>query len=551
MMQMKKKIIAVFSILLLLFVLIVGIQIQKRHSQNEIKTFTAFFSVLGEPRDEENEIKKLIAQKTGASCEEIWLTGQTADTAIASYIASGEYPDFISGDAELLKAGALIPIDEYWDDYPNIKNYMSEKEWELLRQEDGHIYWIPQFGVVKGESSDVIHEGEAFWIQTRVLKWAGYPQIHTVREYFELLEDYYNANPVAENGQPNIPFTILCDDWRFFCLENPPQFLDGYPNDGCCIVDPVRKKVIDYNMSLTAKRYFRLLNQEYQKGMIDPESFVQTYEEYLEKLSTGCVLGMVDQWWQFAYNINDSLESVDIEGRNYVPLPITIDKGIKNKWHVKRGSEINTSGGISITISCEDIPGAMQFINDLMDEEIMKLRFWGVENVDYHVDEHGRFYRTKNQRTKAGDAIQKSSHFCSYAYFPRWEGKLSDKINAFAPEYQPNDFYATCPEDVKECLAAYGCSTYVDMIGTNDEPGVWYPMYSYTDTLTADTTEGEVRDRLDQVKHNYLPQVIMSQDFDSTWESYTEQYHACNPDILYGALQKELIRRLGQSEQAE
>lgn len=428
---------------------------------------------------------------------------------------------------------------------------MSEKEWELFRQEDGHIYWIPQFGVAKGESSDVIHEGEAFWIQTRVLKWAGYPQIHTVREYFELLEDYYNANPVAENGQPNIPFTILCDDWRFFCLENPPQFLDGYPNDGCCIVDPVRKKVIDYNMSLTAKRYFRLLNQEYRKGMIDPESFVQTYEEYLEKLSTGCVLGMVDQWWQFAYNINDSLESVDIEGCNYVPLPITIDKGIKNKWHVKRGSEINTSDGISITINCEDIPGAMQFINDLMDEEIMKLRFWGVENVDYHVDEHGRFYRTKNQRTKAGDAIQKSSHFCPYAYFPRWEGKLSDKINAFAPEYQPNDFYATCPEDVKECLAAYGCSTYVDMIGTNDEPGVWYPMYSYTDTLTADTTEGEVMDRLDQVKHNYLPQVIMSQDFDSTWESYTEQYHACNPDILYGALQKELIRRLDQSEQAE
>ena len=50
-MQMKKKIIAVFGILLLLFVLIVGIQIEKRHSQNKIKTFTAFFSVLGEPRD--------------------------------------------------------------------------------------------------------------------------------------------------------------------------------------------------------------------------------------------------------------------------------------------------------------------------------------------------------------------------------------------------------------------------------------------------------------------------------------------------------------------
>ena len=140
----------------------------------------------------------------------------------------------------------------------------------------------------------------------------------------------------------------------------------------------------------------------------------------------------------------------------------------------------------------------------------------GVENVDYHIDEHGRFYRTKNQRTKAGDAIQKSSHFCSYAYFPRWEGKLSDKINAFAPEYQPNDFYATCPEDVKECLAAYGCSTYVDMIGTNDEPGVWYPMYSYTDTLTADTTEGNEIAALamynagaNKVRKNSTPQITL------------------------------------------
>ena len=72
-----------------------------------------------------------------------------------------------------------------------------------------------------------MHEGEAFWIQTRVLKWAGYPDIRTVEEYFELIEQYMEANPLMENGTPNIPYTILCDDWRYFCLENPPQFLAG------------------------------------------------------------------------------------------------------------------------------------------------------------------------------------------------------------------------------------------------------------------------------------------------------------------------------------
>ena len=115
------------------------------------------------------------------------------------------------------------------------------------------------------------------------------------------------ANPTMEDGTENIAYTILCEDWRYYCLENAPQFLDGYPNDGSVIVDPDELKIIDYNTTDTAKRYFQKLNEEYKKGYVDPESFTQTYDEYIAKLSTGRVLGMVDQWWNFAYNVNDSL----------------------------------------------------------------------------------------------------------------------------------------------------------------------------------------------------------------------------------------------------
>lgn len=113
-------------------------------------------------------MKKKIAEQIGADCEETWLKGQTKDNALNAYIAAGEYPDFISGESKLYDAGALIPIDEYWDNYPNIKNYLTEEQWDLFRQADGHIYWIPQFGVSQGQDTEVIHSGEAFWIQTRV-----------------------------------------------------------------------------------------------------------------------------------------------------------------------------------------------------------------------------------------------------------------------------------------------------------------------------------------------------------------------------------------------
>ena len=48
-------------------------------------------------------------------------------------------------------------------------------------------------------------------------------------DYFKVLEDYIAANPTMEDGTQNIAYTILCEDWRYFCLENAGQFLAGYP----------------------------------------------------------------------------------------------------------------------------------------------------------------------------------------------------------------------------------------------------------------------------------------------------------------------------------
>lgn len=547
---MKKKQIfkRMFPVLALLAVGIFFVWRSSGSQSVAIREYTAFFNVPGIVGDEDNKIRNRIAEITGAKCQEIWLVGQTADAAIASYIANGEYPDYISGDVTLYEAGALIPIDEYWDKYPNIRNYMSDADWNKLRQEDGHIYWIPQFGVMKEDSTEVLHEGEAFWIQTRVLKWAGYPKITTVEQYFALLEDYMEANPCMESGEANIPFTILCDDWRYFCLENPPQFLDGYPNDGSCIVNPVTLRVEDYNVTDTAKRYFEILNKEYHAGMIDAESFTQTYDEYLEKLASGRVLGMVDQWWQFAYDVNGSLERMTGQGCSYVPLPVTMEEGVKNQWHVKRGNDFSVSEGISITVDCEDIEGAMQFMNDLLSEEVMKLRYWGIEGEDYEVDENGVFYKTEEQREKAGDAEYQASQYCFYAYFPRIEGMSEDGVNAFSAEYQQDEFFAALPEDVKECLTAYDCKSYVDMLGTNEQPGPWYPMYSHSDMMTSETAAGRAWEEMREVKQKYLPQVVMTDDFEGMWEQYMTSYAACKPELFFEEMQQELERRIKAAE---
>lgn len=52
-------------------------------------------------------MKAKIAEVTGAECEELWLSGQTKEQALNSYIASGRYPDFIQGEKKLIRSRGI------------------------------------------------------------------------------------------------------------------------------------------------------------------------------------------------------------------------------------------------------------------------------------------------------------------------------------------------------------------------------------------------------------------------------------------------------------
>lgn len=456
----------------------------------DIKEFTAFFAVPGNEINSDNRVQQVIAEKIGAKCKETWLTGQTAEEAIGVMIAGGEYTDFIvgsSGSTTLIDAGALIPIDEYWDNYPNVKNFYSDAEWNQVRNADGHIYIIPQFGNVYMYDTGTIHNDESFWIQTRVLEWAGYPKIETLDEYFQVIEDYIAANPTMEDGTPNIGYEILSDDWRYFCLENAPFFLDGYPNDGCCIVDPETHKAIDYNTTPTAKRYFQKLNEMYKKGIVDPETFTLNYDQYISKLSSGRVCGMVDQHWNFQ-DAENAIKQQGLDDCTYVPVGVVIDKGIKERYHSE--SALDATGGLGITVSCEDIEGAMKFLDDILSPEILTLRNWGQEGIDYLVDDDGMFYRTQEMRDNSVDQNYINANYCYYSYFPNYEGMDHDGKNACNPGNQPAEFYESLPEPVKRCFDAYGVETYTQMLNPSEENSPWFPMWSYSNAFTTETPWG-------------------------------------------------------------
>lgn len=519
--------------------------------ENEIKTFAAFIAVQGNEATFDNRIMQKIGEKTGARAKMTFLDGLTAEEQIGLMTASGEYPDFLDGSVatgQLLEAGAYIPLDEYMEDYPNIKNYLTEQQWNQLRQADGHIYYIPQFGVVRGEDMSPNHSEEAFWIQKRVLEWAGYPKLKTLDEYFQLINDYLAANPVDADGQKNTGFQILCDGWKYFCLENPPQFLAGYPNDGCAIVDSETLEVKVYDTIPEAKQYYRKLCEQFSKGVIEAETFSMSYEQYMEKLTSGNVLGLVDQHWNFM-GAENTLAGLGLHDRTYVPLGIVAEDSITDAYRSLGG--LNVGNGLGITVSCEDVEGALSFLNHLLDPEIMKLRYWGEEDIDYTVGEDGIYYRTEEQRRNAADLEYINRNLCRYDWLPHYEGMMPDGKNAVSPGTQPGEYYATLSDYDKNFLDAYGFEKWTDFLTLVEENAPWYPLYTAINNWKEDSPHGIAKKKMEEVKRKWLPHIIMSpvSDFEKEWEAYIEAYHREVDVTAYeGELEREVARRIAAAE---
>lgn len=250
--------------------------------------------------------------------------------------------------------------------------------------------------------------------------------------------------------------------------------------------------------------------------------------------------------------MNDALKhlGLDTQGCNYVPLGLTIDPGMENQWHTP-GKTINTSNGIAITKDCENIEMAFAFIDALLSQELYNLRFWGIEGTDYCINENGLFYRTPEQRMRTTNSEYKASHMCYYSYFPQWHGTSCDGINAMQPLEQPSEFLDSLSVDVRECFEAYGVSNYVEMLASVDKTGPWFPMYSYSNTLTTETPGGVAWKRMVEVKQEWLPIVVMAEDFEAAWEAYLQAYQKCHPQDFMEQMQLELERRMALVENGE
>ncbi len=513
----------------------------------------------------DNKAYKWIEEKFGVTFTWDILVGDK-DQKIGVLIASGDLPDMVEVDSEKFQgAGCLIDLKPLLEKYcPNLKKHYSSV-WKKMVYQDSekdangkiiaeHIYSLPNYGVYDGIPSDTYYNQNGWWIQKAVLKEFGYPKITTVDEYFDLLEKYAKKHPTID-GMPTIPFSIITADWEAFDLWNPPNFLAGYPNDGNGHVtqDPKNKNKYIYTDNFAdenAKRWFKLANGYFQRGLIDPASFTDNRDQYYAKIAQGRVLGMFIQGWQFMGEPEQALWTAGKDERTYAPLPLTFDKSIK-PWYRDQALP-NLQRGYGITVNCGEKKAIqiLKFLDEIIKEENQKILYWGFEGEDWQKDAQGRPSRTEAQRLQQKDPnwILHNRALLFTWEAPKMEGTMPSGYTNSMDDL-PWEYELAAKEIDKEVWKAYGVGSYAELVDKNPPKNAgWYPMWQCNPSPENDGLEHDAAVAMtgfETLQRKYLPMMIMGKpaDFDKTWDEYVKQMKPLT-DVYNKFMQKELDARV-------
>jgi len=499
---------------------------QKSNATKSI-TISVFSETGGHPRPASNNpIVKFLKDKLKVTLTWDILVGEIAQRA-GTMIAGGKFPDILEvRETRWIDNGALIPLEDLIEKYgPNIKRHYASV-WDKMKSPDGHIYYLINYGVFQGLDHSPDYNQAAFWIQKAVLKDAGYPKIATVDQFFNLIEAYYKKNPTI-NDQPTIPFVILMEDWRAFELWNPPNFLAGYPNEGNGIVNPQTFEYKTFFTQEISKRWFKKLNELDKKGLIDRTSFADTYDQYSAKIAAGRVLGQSVQGWQFMYGPDMANRDRGQNNRTMAPLPIVWDANTKPRY---RNITIpNVYRGMGISKSAKDPVRIIQFVNDLLDEEIQRTLRWGIEGQHWQWKTEGGKrvpYRTEAQRKNwQNDQWQEQNRIrLMDDVFPKLEGSFTDGYPTELGWYFPEREATILPEDI-ELFKAYGVNGTNELMDKNPAPNSpWFPTWTMPNPPDGSAAQIALS-RCEATMKQRLPAMILAPtaQFETLWAAYVKE----------------------------
>lgn len=476
----------------------------------------------------QDEIGKVITEKTGVTLNAEFAVGDPVQKS-ALIASSGKYPDIISAKNSINKfvdAGAVIDLTELIDQHaPNIKKLFGDQMNRLrYSNDDPSIYVIPTYD---GVGNTIFEAGGGFSLQHRVVKELGYPKIRTVQDFENAIKQYLAKHPTDENGNKNIGVSLNADDWHMYIsVTNPAFFATGAPDDGEYYIDMNTYEATYHYLRPEEKEYFRWLNHMNAEGLLDPDSFVQKYDQYKAKIASGRVLGLIDQLWDYA----DGEKALKAEGKfeyTYGHYPVTLNENYKDTSFWPTG--FLAGYGIAISKTNPDPVRAIKFLDYLASDEGQVLLNWGIKDKHYTVDANGKRSMIKevnDRRVNDATNFQKETGIGNYNTIgPHYGDGVKDPSGNYYTLRFPEQLVEGYSDVEKEVLKAYGATTWKDLFPKESEFEVKPWGAAWNIPVPSDNELTVLDEKLKTITWKMIPKAVLAkpEEFDRVWDDYLQQ----------------------------
>lgn len=291
-------------------------------------------------------------------------------------LADGNYPDVITlmkptEATQWAERKKAIDLTELIDTYgKDLKSSMGNI-YDRMKADDGKVYSLSTYWGYLNNISNSAHIRMDWWEE------AGKPSFATPDEYYAALKKMQAAHPTNSKGEKT--FALSCYGYKgtYTTLMGMFGIKDQYKESA----DHTLTHWANTDEGLKATLW---MNQIYRDGLLDPDAFTQTFDDWKEKSVNERFMGHIGAWWTTWNAGHESWQKLEPdtwkENKRY--LQIAVKDPAAEKAYMNPVSSTGSYRTI-ITDKAKNPADIMKFINFSNTDLGRKLIGWGVPNESY------------------------------------------------------------------------------------------------------------------------------------------------------------------------
>ncbi|NEW04981.1 extracellular solute-binding protein [Paenibacillus sp. SYP-B3998] len=430
-----------------------------------------------------------------------FITGdkKTMITKLPLMVASGEYPDIVSGQItdfnKFGPQGAFIPLNELIaKQAPNITKYLvNDKEAKSQTIAfDGNLYSVPMLSAVRTSEGPLVRQD---WLDR-----LGLPLPETIEDWHTMLKAFKEKDPNGDGNNDEVPFSTtdtyylnFADAWGID-LNVDSRWMQS---NGKMIYTPIDPRT---------KQYLTTMNQWYSEGLFDKELLSRQDKDYQTMIFNNKV-GATNHWIGYVAGFNDMPEAKKIQGFHFqVTKPPVLNKG--DKPLTDRQQQLTVPWSWAISKSNKNVDATMKLFDYVYSDEGRTLLNFGIEGDTFTKQADGSFKYT--------DKIVKNADGSAKALY---------RIGA-----QPLLGFRQDPQYEKaSCLSADSCKQLFNYVDHNYFREA-IPTLKYSD---ADMEEyNRITTQINTYVDEMLSKFVVGQEPISKFDSFVTKVKSMNYDQL-------------------